>query len=88
MNFLPKFFRLGFSILPVYQIQTVAKVEDLSIILGKLVRCVARLPVKISTSFQKILDRMYFLSKVLQCRLSIVMVQIVRLMPKLTKIRY
>ena len=88
MNFLPKFFRLGFSILPVYQIQTVAKVEDLSIILGKLVRCVARLPFKISTSFQKILDRMYFLSKVLQCRLSIVMVQIVRLMPKLTKIRY
>ena len=86
MNLLPKFFRLGFSILPVYQIQTVAKVEDLSINLGKSDRCAARLPVKISTSFQKILDRMYFLSKVLQCRLSIVTVQIVRLMPKLTKI--
>ena len=87
MNLLPKFFRIGFSILPVFHIETVAKVEDLIIILGKLDRCAARLPFEISTSFQKILDRMYFLSKVLQCRLSIVTVQIVRLMPKLTKIR-
>ena len=35
MNFLPKFFRIGFSILPVFQICIMVQVEDLSIILGK-----------------------------------------------------